>query len=563
MREDPDSSVWRRLLGVKSIRRVLLLVWICFLLRGFFYSSLFPLWEGYDEWAHFAFVEYLVTNRELPISTQTRASRAVEESLRLLPLPWELRDPPHLAHDAYWKLAPEEREQLQQRLDSLPAEWASEPANGRLLIYEGLQPPAYYWLLSWPMRAMAGTSLPARVVFLRYLSVILASLVIPLGFLTARHVFGDDRLALGVVTLVAAMPELMIDVSRVGNESLAIVLYSLLVYSTLKLVDNPDQVGRASSLGVTLGLGLITKAYFLTALPALAIIFAWCLWSRPTVRMRVFASGSLAVALATLLSGWWYWRNLLLTGTYSGLSESISLRDVPLFHLLQRVPQVNWRNAFDSVLLSHIWFGNWSSLQVRSWMYHFFMYVVLLAALGLIILVWRVWRKPTTGGFQSPQTGQLVVLVSFYGFFWLGQAYNVLLIFASKGASTSMGWYMYCLVVAEVVLVTIGLYTLLPARFHPWVLPLSTACFAALELYATHFLLVPYYTGLIAHKANGHLSVFHISQVRETGFVNIFQRLLINKPGFLSLPVLLVLWLLFLSATVGLVALGHRCAARR
>ena len=31
----------------------LLLIWLCFIFRGVFYCSFLPLWEGFDEWAHF------------------------------------------------------------------------------------------------------------------------------------------------------------------------------------------------------------------------------------------------------------------------------------------------------------------------------------------------------------------------------------------------------------------------------------------------------------------------------------------------------------------------------
>lgn len=40
-----------------SARLILVTLWTCFLLRGFFYCSFLPIWEGYDEWAHFAFVQ--------------------------------------------------------------------------------------------------------------------------------------------------------------------------------------------------------------------------------------------------------------------------------------------------------------------------------------------------------------------------------------------------------------------------------------------------------------------------------------------------------------------------
>ncbi len=73
-------------------RYLLSLIWIAFLMRGLFYAALLPLWEGYDEWCHFAYVQRMAGGGELPIASQSRITREVQESLRLVPLAWTLRD---------------------------------------------------------------------------------------------------------------------------------------------------------------------------------------------------------------------------------------------------------------------------------------------------------------------------------------------------------------------------------------------------------------------------------------------------------------------------------------
>lgn len=424
-------------------------------------------------------------------------------------------------------------------------------------MYQAHHPPLYYWLLSPALRVLRPRPLPDRVLLLRWLSVALASLVVPLAFLVARRVLTSDALGIGVAALVAAMPELMISVARVGNESLGIPLYSLLVYLSLRLVENSETTGRRTWLlcGVILGLGLLTKAYFLAALPALAMIFAWRIWRSPRGRSSILANATLAGTLAAMVSGWWYWRNHLLTGTWSGRPEAVGVRSISLWELLRRVPQVDWYNALDSIFNSHIWFGNWSGLTVRSWMYHSFRNIVLLAASGIALTFWRMYRRRAAANTLT-QPSYLLVLVLFYGFFWLGQFYNVLMIFSNWGVSTSMGWYMYCLVVAEVVLATIGLMALFPRAWHAWILPAGIACFVLFELYATHFVLVPYYTGLIAHGPDGRLPAFHVSQLAQFGVQTVLNRVATNKASFLSWPSQLCLWILYLAATISLLVVS-------
>ena len=31
-------------------------IWLCFLARVWFYAAVLPVWEGYDEWSHFAVI---------------------------------------------------------------------------------------------------------------------------------------------------------------------------------------------------------------------------------------------------------------------------------------------------------------------------------------------------------------------------------------------------------------------------------------------------------------------------------------------------------------------------
>jgi hypothetical protein len=252
----------------------LICVWACFLVRCIFYSIVLPLWEGYDEFSHFPYVQQLVYPGTLPIVNQTAASREIEESLRLVPHPWtsDKLAPPAVTHDLYWKLPSQDRETRQQRLCSMPGDWARQSSGDPSLLYESLQPPLYYWLASSVLRLTARETLPGRVIAVRWFSVSLASLVVPLGFLLARRALRHDGLALGVVALVAAMPELMIDISRVANDTLAIPLYTLLVLLALKWLENPVDLKRSFHVGLALALGLLTKAYFLTAVPALAFI---------------------------------------------------------------------------------------------------------------------------------------------------------------------------------------------------------------------------------------------------------------------------------------------------
>ena len=218
-------------------RWLLISLWICFVLRGWFYASMLPLWEGYDEFAHFGVIRAMGKGIVLPPRDQ-RGPRDVEESLRLAPVPWEVRGwdvfRASLTEEQYWALPSGERRDRELRLRSLPEAWASEESTAGISAYEALQPPLYYWLMTPVVWVLSGAGLLAQVMAVRWLGVVLASLAVPLTFAIARAVLRREAAALGCAAVVALMPGFATNVARVSNEPLGIVLFSLLVWMGLR-----------------------------------------------------------------------------------------------------------------------------------------------------------------------------------------------------------------------------------------------------------------------------------------------------------------------------------------
>ncbi len=501
-----------------------------------------PLWEGYDEWAHFGYIQQIVsTNRPLVDRTES-VSRELWASMNLAPAPWNTGKP-FITQDDFWRLPAEERAARAAALRNLSPGWSKEPERNGAPIYEALQPPLYYWIASIPYWLVAHRPIADRVFVIRCVSLAIACLAIPLVFLIGERVFRSVLPALLVAILLAMLPELMIDVCRAGNECLGIVLFSWLTL----LVLTPESSRTSICTGIALGLGLLTKAYFLTSVPALLVIYAVRAW-RGTDRRARLRQAVLVFGIAFAIAGWWYVRNRITTGAWSGLLESAKLAHHTPGQFLEAAMQVNWRNAMDSILLSHIWFGGWSSLQVRSWMYHLIFFVIEASIVGVLLALRDTEKRKSIG-----------TLAAIYGFFWLGQLYNVLLLFMAKGASTSMGWYMYCVVAAELVLLVLGIQTLLPKRFRPWAISILILLAGTLDFYTVTFVSIPYYAGLTAHAANtGAVRAFHFSSLENIGIAGVMGRLSIMKAAWLTPAVQTFLYLIYAAATALLIVLPFR-----
>jgi hypothetical protein len=110
----------------------------------------------------------------------------------------------------------------------------------------------------------------------------------------------------------------------------------------------------------------------------------------------------------------------------------------------------------------------------------------------------------------------------------------VLLTQLTNGISSSAGWYLCAVIVPETILLTAGLRALTPSA--ALALPIA---FAALDLYGMIFVALPYYTGVIAHRANGTLETFHVAQ---------FGQLRLGPAGYLYVAATFALLALVLIA---------------
>jgi hypothetical protein len=533
-------------------RSAVAIVMLLFIVRGLFYCVLQPIWEGYDEWAHFAYVQHIAQRASLP-DRKDQVSPEVRRSLEIAPLPYAPDRPASgVTHDDFWRLPEQQR---QARLRELHSCCSQQPTDvpTRFLQYEAQQPPLYYLLLTLPYVAAQGMSLPARVYLLRVISLAITSLVFPLAFAIARRVFDSERLAFAATLLIACLPGLYVDVCRVGNESLAIVLTAAVVLCALRVIDDDARPLDWLMLGCSLGAALLTKSYalaFIPIVPGLGIL-RYILYRESGRRI---ATGTLIALAATVsIGGWWYWHTWRVTGTLSGEMMDVAANSFGLNEKIAAVFRIQWLRVVDSIAFTYIWTSGWSFLGVRSWMYRVFEIIGALALLGLLILPVQVAAKKR----HSKSWAKTVVIAYAPLLLCLAVAYQALAIYLAKGLTTGVGWYLYAGVASEVVLVGIGFATLLGARAARAILALTSALALALDLYSVNFLLAPYYTGMIAHDPiTGHLSAFHIGSIAEIG-----QRLSLVNGLALTPVAICVLWAAYLCATAALLVLALQNSA--
>jgi 4-amino-4-deoxy-L-arabinose transferase-like glycosyltransferase len=528
-------------------KTLVILLWLAFLVRGAWYCAVLPAWEGYDEAYHFAALQHIASGQGLA-HTDTPISLEVQKSLHLLPVPWELQfqsiPRPLITHEDFWKLPADERRQRIDAVHMLNPEAGSQPSAEPILNYEAQQPPLYYWVFAVPLRWMSSLPLLSRLYLLRFLNLLVASVAIPIAYWIARRVFRSDAQALGATGVIVLLPELMINVARVGNESLALVCYTAMLAGAVWAVQRPSSWRAWLLLGAALGCGLLTKAYVLSAVPAViaVAVLSRGVWSAGAGgRPKLTAIGvrvSAALIIAILISGAWYARVHATTGSWTGVTTDAAVGRVSLLGKLATIPHVNWKSGFLSILISHVWFGAWSFLRVPRTLYVISFAVIALAIAGMFRGLLR--RRGTVDEKRA-----VIVLTAFYLCFWAGLLYEVVIDYMVFGVSASAGWYLYAAVAAEVVLLVWGLESFLSVRV---VISGLAVGIAALDLYGTHALVMPYYTGFTAHTGD---SVRSALWAATSHLPTIFDRLAQLRPPWLNVPALVICWLGYWVATVG------------
>jgi hypothetical protein len=518
-------------------------------LRGAFYCVEQPIWEGYDEWAHFAYIQYIAEHHRLPERTD-RVSGEVRRSLDLVPLSSSAAEAVHgaLTHDAFWRLPLPERLRREREFRKLNPECKNPDAGEQsLLQYEAQQPPLYYLLLTLPYLAVKGFPLPARVLILRVISLSISAAALPLAYGIARRVAAARRIAILIPVLLASFSGLLIDVCCVGNDSLAIVAGSAAVLGAVRLAGRRYRRADWMIFGTILTAALLTKAYFLAFVPLVPLLAAMQgLRKRATAGQAITGCG-LALGIVALGAGWWYAHAWAVTGTLSG--EMLDAATAGLRGKLGAVWQVRWWRVLDTAAFTHIWTGGWSFLGVRSWMYRVFETFAVAAAAGVIALTARMILNAARRRIFPDDAARFAAVAGAYLLIVLGIGYFTLGAFLATGLSVGIGWYLYAAVSAEMVLLAAGFTGLAGVRRAGGCAALLCLLALAFDLYTMHFVLAPYYTGLIGHRPNGSLGAFRIGALADAGMRGICARLSVNKGPSIGPAVVAAVWAGYVSAT--------------
>ena len=253
-------------------KRLSLTIVLGFWIAGALYAIYTPAWQTPDEPAHYNYIRQVAEAGCCPL---------IESG------DWSSQ---YLAQLTGARFAPE----LLGELESIQ--------------YEDHHPPLYYLLASLIYRLTDGD-----LISLRLFSLTLGAGLVLLSYLISRRALpAQPQVALGVMGLVAFLPQHLHMLSAVNNDALAELLVGLVLLWLLRYLDGENV--PIWQLGLLVGLALLTKLtiYFLALLAPLAI---WLKWRKsgeaPRSLLRALAA---FILIAGLIGGVWWLRNISVYG---------------------------------------------------------------------------------------------------------------------------------------------------------------------------------------------------------------------------------------------------------
>lgn len=340
--------VWRPVALATGTDRLERLLVVLALLAVTLYAAVLPLWEGWDEPFHYAYVENVAVAHRLPILNKSTLTSEISQSLVLTPLSRFIAAPivGGISIEQHHALSEAEKQDLRERLEDISP--ATKTVKGSGQNYEAQQAPLAYVALAPFDMVLTRAHLTDRIFWLRLVEAFAAILLCyaALRRLCVLLSIGSPfRQALMLCAFSSQV--LWASVAHVGNDWLAI---SLTLWFLVLLAENAS----AASLSLVLAAGLLTKAYFVSFVPVFAVYVIWRV-ARGAVSRK---DAAMALCLPILLAGPWYARNVILYGSLSGTQESAA--GIGIAQAITAIPHIQWWQSILSFLRESLWTGNWS-----------------------------------------------------------------------------------------------------------------------------------------------------------------------------------------------------------
>ena len=479
------------------------------LLAGAAQLLVLPPFEGFDETAHYSYIREIADTHLVPVFGRSTIATIVAEYHQLGPMPYT--SVPPFNQNGGWTYETFAANRAAQNAYRERFRAAGHPERRYQptseLNWEAQHPPLYYALLAPVMRATDRLSFNAQFFVLRLVSYLLAAFGLVVGLSASLRFFPNETISrralmAGALLYPFLVPMFLPEFGRLGNDSLCMFLVGATWAALLAVIAERHHARAPLVLGVVLGLGLLTKAFFLPIGTGVFLYLIYrCMVVRhdPTLARARLREALTVAATALATGGWWYAYKFLAFNSITGGAELINLdaQGGLLPNLQQKFAIRYFARGVIALLASGYYTGTWSLTRLPELLY-------VPGLLLLAVIAVRSYQQLRHLPVSEPEWGPLWMAAPVLG----GFLYFILARIALSGSGNDLaGWYFN--VLAPVLAVLIGLSLMGPpaGRTAGWIVRLLAA-YALAFFVAGQWAQTTLYAGCAVKTAESKYYVF-------------------------------------------------------
>lgn len=425
-------------------------------LIGLGYLAILPVFEGFDENAHYSSIRQIAGTGSIPIYGASFFDKEINNYQG--PLPYNTLAPPFDEGLTYSKFFAQPDLVEHYRLTYREPSTGTPYSPGQTLNWQAQHPPLYYILLAPLEKLTEHFPLVTRIFLLRLASYLLVVAGVALALLASRDrniPWKADPAVIGFLLYPLLLPMFFPEFTRIGNDSLCLFLAGALAFLLIKWIKDENNIKLSLAIGCVLGVGLLTKAFFLPIMAALGIFLVVRIFRGHRVsatRSKHWKNLLLILMPAVLIGGGWYVYKFIVFDTLTGSNDSINLANQGGFfaNIKQNFSLYAVIRGLVVIPVTYSWGGTWSLARLPPLLY---LPLLGLAAWSFSAYVWKLKHRPLTDLAWLP--------VWLFGVFFVGLLYHIVISVAINGNGNTPGWYLHILMPWVAPALGIGLYSLL------------------------------------------------------------------------------------------------------
>jgi hypothetical protein len=421
-----------------------------YFLLGIAHVALLPPWEGFDEYAHYSYIQQIADTGVGPRYPAARISADIERYAAEAPLPYSATPPfEHnggLTYHTFFR-GPIDAVARGRALIHQPPREPRRFAPGSSFNWQAQHPPLYYFLLTPVYQATRHLGWGRHLLTLRLVSYLLGwgawALAVCGCLLMARRVpQGNSPLwrwaALGTAWWPLAFPGWFPEFARLGNDSLSALLATGVWWLAVHSVRKGLTTQLGIFLGVLLGAGALTKGLFLPVAAGLALYWLVRALTLGGWRGLLPVAGRVALMVLVMASiaGWWYLSESQPYGYPLRSDEVSEFRQGGglIKGLATNLTPWAWLRGHAALITTVAWAGTWSLARPP------YIFIAPLAATVVLVgagYLWNLRRFPIDDSVWLPFWMAAPVLAGLSG--------HAMLRIAMSGQAITPGYYFHVL----------------------------------------------------------------------------------------------------------------------